>query len=828
MEIRNRTLRSSILLAFAALLLANQILFDLCGGGVAAALARELTQIKQELDTAHRQYMDGVKAGSDATGLYQVYKSLLEEYNAAKAQEPPPEQTVKDPSADDGKLSTFLKSMLAKVNPFSATKTEMSKLEKVLWAIGKAIIPTLAVLLFASMAALPIGWMALGAMAVGGASGGLVNYLFEKRMNQFRPDDKKKSKAEIIRDVTIAGVVDAVMAPINILSAGWAGTMVRGASKQVIMKHALKSGVTYFGGRMVSSTLSGGLKRVWHREVFQDHLKVENMEREVDRILSAHKGPGAPPLSAEEKQVLAGLESEIARLKANDYGWQNLRRDATQALVGAAISGVGGTFLSRLGSGSPLAAKISMKLFKDVKHTDMVANWILSNPTTFATGAANASIQKHFMKTDIEAVERKRDAHPAGSAVHQYYADQVALLEKRRDAIKPLEVGRNAMIDNLLIQSTIVGFTAAKTNVYDLPRERNAKIKENFFKESAEAKEYAAAKARFEELDAQKVGRYQYLKENGNLKGFTAATRDHAEAVKAAREEMLRKEALAANAFETAKKGGSDLYKEIAHRTEVDMKVERRLELARYLGDDEMLEAYKYKARMTPGNETLPAAEIERIARADIGAEYGKKAADMQKQIAKAEEKVREYHELMDQGQEGRGAAGAFAWRKQAAEKSNLDLDQIRAIEYRAGSIPPSTYKTMIVKQRIYEMRANGATNAEVEAASNAIYREADRIVLSAYNDSWMDVVRAEAVANLVKKIPFEDDGRVNLGQKIANIMTRELPKKTQTELINQYRRQLDAEIKANVAPVVKDNIPRLPSDEARHTFLERVKEFFR
>lgn len=826
---RNRTLRSLLLIGFAAILLANQILFDLVGGGISAAFAREIGQVKTELDAAHRQYMDGVKAGADATGLYNAYKALLEEYDLLKSQEAPPEQAVKDPAPGDENLSGFLKRMLEKVNPFTSTKTAMSKLEKVLWAVGKAILPTLAVLLFASMAALPIGWMALGAMAVGGASGGLVNYLFEKRMNQFRPEGSKKSTAEIIRDVSIAGVVDAVMAPINILSAGWAGTMVRGVSQKVLMKYALKSGATYFAGRMVSSSLSGGLKRVWHREVFKDHLKVEHMEREVDRILAAHKAPGAPPLTASERQVLAGLESEIARLKANDYGWQNLRRDAGQALIGATISGFGGAYLSKLGSSSPLAAKISMKLFKDTKHTDMVANWILSNPTTFATGSANAAMQKHYMATDIEALEKKRDAHPAGSPVHQYYADQAAALARQRDAIDPLAVGRNAMVDNLLIQSSIVGFAAVKANAYDLPKQRNELVKKNFYAEDETCRDYAAAKTKYEELSSAQVSRYKYLKEHGNLKGYAEATRDHATAVKAAHEEMLRKEALAANAFETAKKGGTDFYKEIAQRTEVDLKVERRLELARYLGDDDMLEAYKYKARMTPGNEGLPPAEIERIARADISSEYAKKASELQAQIDTAERKVREYHDLMNQGQEGKSGPGQLAWRGQAAEKSNLNMDQIRAIEYQAGSIPPSTYKMMIVKQRIYDLRAQGATNAQVAAASDAIYREADRVVLSSYNNSWMDVLRAEAVANLVKKIPYEDDGRVNLGQKIANILTRELPKKTQNELIGQYRAQLDAEIKANVLPVVKERIPGVSSAGAQETgFLERVKEFFR
>ncbi len=288
---------------------------------------------------------------------------------------------------------------------------------------------------------------------------------------------------------------------------------------------------------------------------------------------------------------------------------------------------------------------------------------------------------------------------------------------------------------------------------------------------------------------------------------------------------MLRKEALAAHAFETAKKGRSDFYQDVLARTETELKVQRRLDLARYLGDDATLEAYKFKVSQTPGNGNLPPAELEAKAREAIRADYQKKADAVGQQILDVERKLENYNALLHKGREDRGLAGLFTWRKEAAEKANVDLNAVRVAELQGGTVAPSTYKMMLVNHRVYTMRANGATNAEIAAASDRIYAETDKIILDTWGD-WLGVVRAEAVSKVVSRIPYEEDGSVNLGQKILNILTREAPKKAQDELVNQYRRQLDDEIKANVLPVVKENLP-LPDTEQRRSLLQRLRGFF-
>lgn len=817
-----RPIRIALLLALSALLLVNPILFDLGGGGIspAFAAAREIGAVKTELDAAFRQYMDGVKAGSpDAAALHQVYKALLEEYNALKAAEPPAPPAPKASFTVDG----FFKNLAAKINPFSSSKTEMSKLEKVLWAVGKALLPTLSVMLFASLAVLPIGWMALGAVLIGGATGGLTNYFYEQRMNKFRGPNDQKSSAEIFRDVMIAGVVDAVMAPLNIVSAGWTGTLIKNASQKMLLKYAVKSGATYFGGRMVSSLAAGGLKSLWYHEILNDDVKVENMEREAQRILSLHSGPGAPPISAEEAQILNSLDGEINKTKANDYNWENLKKDAASALVGAAISGVGGTYLTKLGASSPTCANISMKLFKDTKHVDMVANWMASNPTSFLTGAANAEISKHYLDEDVKELVAKRAAYDAASPVYAYYSGKIAQLEKQRDDINPLAEGAKTMGSNLLLQTGVVGIAALKTNLLDLPNQKKAAIKDGFYADNGDCKSYAEAKKTYEELSAASQTRYQYLKEHGNLVGYTAANRDQLQKLEAARQDMLKKEVLAADAFATAKKTGSDAYQQVTQRVETDLKVQQRLDLARYMGDEATLEAYKYKVSQTPGNERLAPAEIEKLARAEITANYQKRADELAKKLNEAEQKIDKFESIQDQGQAGRGPVSNLAWRRVAAGKTNLEMDEIHAIEYQAGSLAPSTYKSMLVQYQVASMKAGGATDLQIRAASDGIYAQADKVILQAYGDSWFNVVRGEAVANLINRIPFSENGQVNLGEKIANLLTRDVPKKAQEQMINEYRTTLNSEISANVLPVIP-----LGTQESRKGILEKVKDFFK
>ena len=63
---------------------------------------------------------------------------------------------------------------------------EMSKLEEIAWSVGKALLPTLAVMALSAALVCPLGWVVVGAVLAGAATSAIITYAYEKRKNSFR------------------------------------------------------------------------------------------------------------------------------------------------------------------------------------------------------------------------------------------------------------------------------------------------------------------------------------------------------------------------------------------------------------------------------------------------------------------------------------------------------------------------------------------------------------------------------------------------------------------------------------------------------------------
>lgn len=801
--------RKSLALLLGMLLVSNILLVDL-----QPAWARTIQDVKTELDSAHRTYMDGVKSGSDPSGLFSRYESLLKEYNDLKAATPDTAAVT----GSDGRKDSLLTSLWTKVRgifkaPWVDGKKEMSTFEKVLWGVAKAVIPTLAVIAMAGLVALPMTWMIVAAMATGGISGGLVNYFYEKRMNKYRDEDSRKSSMEIFRDVLVSGVTEAVMAPFNLLTMGMTGQLVRHASTKMMLSYGLKSGASYFAGKMLSNAIGGSVRWGFHRGVFKDHLKVTNMEREAERILARHEAPGSPPLTPEEKAILAGLDKEITRLKANDYSMDKFVLEAKTAAVGAVISGAGGTVLSKWAANSNWAAGLSMKIFKDTAHTGMVSQWIMSNPTSFLTGAANAQLNRHFVDEDIARIQAKRDAHTTGSPIWQYYQDKAKTMETQRDNISPFKEGAKAMLSNFAIQSAMVGVAAIKTNAIDLPRQRNAEIQKRFMDQSSEGKRANDAQNRYDQLLKEKPALNEWQK-YGGYKGVLKAREEYFKKLSLAKNEMYSARALADQAFKQAK--GTDMLEQIRQNVDTDNKINRRLDLARYLGDEEYLEAWKYKVRMTPGNERKAPLEIEQMARESIRAEYASQAEKLGQKFEQFQDRYSKYKDIKDSAMaDDKAGVANLAWRKVAQGEKNLTSAELQAIEYQASNIPPSKLKTMWLDWQVAELKAGGATDLQIHQSIDGLAVQADDMVLDMYG-SWRGVLTAEVVAGMAGKIPYEDDGDIRLMDRISKVVTKDIPTKIEQGIINDYKARVNNEIKANILPVVSSGVQKIPGTATR------------
>ncbi|MEW6710538.1 MAG: hypothetical protein AB1403_12005, partial [Candidatus Riflebacteria bacterium] len=266
-------------------------------------------------------------------------------------------------------------------------KKEMSKAEEIAWTIGKALLPTLAVMAFSAAVVCPLAWVVVGAVAVGAGTAGLMTLAYEMRKNSFRSEKEKKTMDKIWREVTIAAAVSGAMAPFNMATAGIAQA-IGPVTAKTIVQTAAKAGAVSFLGSTVSNVTKGAVTNLWYDHYYNYDEREKILKNRI-ATLSAIKNR-----TPQQEADLVSFIKELDTISKEKYTWESFRKDEHKALVSAGISGVLGGAAAKFGAESDWANIASSKLFGSTSQSAMVSNAVISNPFAFATGAAQAGVDK--------------------------------------------------------------------------------------------------------------------------------------------------------------------------------------------------------------------------------------------------------------------------------------------------------------------------------------------------------------------------------------------------------------------------------------------------
>jgi hypothetical protein len=93
------------------------------------------------------------------------------------------------------------------------------------------------------------------------------------------------------------------------------------------------------------------------------------------------------------------------------------------------------------------------------------------------------------------------------------------------------------------------------------------------------------------------------------------------------------------------------------------------------------------------------------------------------------------------------------------------------------------------------------------------------------HGGSWRSVIAAESVAGLVKKIPYDEEGDVDLLEKISIMISKDIPTKIEQAVIKDYQTKVNNEIKNAIIPRIttgSDTIQGETIDKFLETFVDQ------
>ncbi|MEZ7893204.1 MAG: hypothetical protein QMC67_15820 [Candidatus Wallbacteria bacterium] len=814
----------SITIIFSTLLMA-------CGvDSIMAAEKSKDEQIKaaySQMQSAYDTYIkllgegrENSAEGNEAFSNYAKLKAEYESLTGLEVQQSPGEKNAVNPIETAVQASSNIAGKVVNEvtqNVLPGSSKQMSLLEKVAWSIGKSIIPTAAVLAFASLTALPLGAVVLGSIAIGAVSSGFITYLFEKRSNKFR--DTKKTNMEIMRDVSVSAVVDGIMAPFTMATAGLASTFGN-ASAKVIVQNALRGAAIQFAGQSISAGAGGLVKHEWSKNYFHYDQQINQLQNEANKIFLMHSGPDSKPLSAEETKRLQEISQKISDLKAQDYNITDFRRDIERAAVSSAISGVIGTSVSGIAANTKAANLLSVKLFGNTSKAGVIANFVTSNPVSFLQGSSRAVMDKYYLSEDMKKVASERDKFLPNSVPYNYYNQEISRLKSQQEAINPIAKGAEAAVVNFAVQSVSVGVMLGKEKLVDKPRRDNAEIQERYRAQNSEWQKAAEARKKMEDYKAQNqpdpknytdVNKYAKDKVNFNRE----LSKMEANAMKL---EVQASEAQSAAVNQQA-------LSKIKQEYKVEKELDRNLEYSRILGQENYLKVFKAKMKMdNPECANMTDAELTAAAKSEISAQNRIAYENAKKDIDEVNSKLDAYSYAKGQAKSGGSDVNVNnAVREVAEGKREFTADEIKALEIQAAQISPSTYKAKIVNLKVSEMKANGATDAEILKASDKIYAAADQQMLEKYGNSWLGVMRSELIAKQISNIKYDDEGQVNLAQRLTTMLRKDMPQKVESEFVSHYKTQVNTSIKDQLLPVVNNNLQVTDSNDLGSIFINTV-----
>jgi len=664
-------------------------------------------------------------------------------------------------------------------------KKAMSEAEKIAWEVGKALIPALAVMGTAVLlTGAPLVAVVGAVVLVGAATGGLVTWLYEKRLNQTRQEKDRKPDTKILRDVAIAAAVNGVMAPFTMATAGLAAALGPTTLKTVAIA-AAQGALVNLGGATLSNLTRGAVTNLWY-----DH--VENLD-EKEKQLQAHAKAlqARTPRTPEQEEELIAVLGQLDDLRKNRYTLENFKQDQEKALIGAAIGGMLGMGATKLGSTSGWAQQLSVKMFGSPDKAGLVAQAVVSNPFAFLTGSANAQYQKGALDAEMTQVRNLQQKYPAGSAEWEFYGQKLADLQKARDAIDVLAEGTKALGTNLAMQSAVMTSTFFQTRFWDLPHIRKQEIRRRFEAEDTAWLEVGEVKADLDALRARMPVRNEFVDQVAYQKAMTTYQNRLQQAT--FRYEMALSKAMTLELRSTSRQLR---LKEIAAEVDAEMAAQAQLALAKNLGGDKYLEVKKQKAAEDLGPDATPEA-IDAAAAQTIRQEYqdasdalASSLGDMEASLGNARNLANAKARL-DVDANGDPIAvftsptgevlasrplgqPQATWWQRALKKdpktmTAIELDDAARQAYtRAAMIKPSKYRSDFVEMQVSSLKALGLSNAEIQRNLPNIVRQANDAMVQTFGGSWADVVKAETLAAGLERARYTDGRPPTLDEMYA------------------------------------------------------------
>ncbi len=776
-----------------------------------------LTAAYNRYANAYQAYLEASREGADQSVIqqrYQEYQEALGVYRQTaqlpaegKANETVSQDAATSAQAADGSPVVAATSADSSTQTVSGTETakkspmqwfkdmfdkakqkftgtpgkEMPLWEKVLWSVGKALVPSFGVMaVTALLAPLSPVLMIVGGIVAGAALGGAMTYAFEKRMNaKYR--ETPKEDAKIWRDVAVGATVEAVMAPFKLATGGLFG-IVGPTVGSAIYRVAATQAVLSFAGSALSSSAGGAVKHLWAKHIFRYPEKIASNEARIDAILDARMQAGTP-LTQEEVAELDRLQKEIDQMKAEDYGPDDFKKDMKRAAVSSVISGFVGSVVADRAytyDTGRWADRLSVRVFGSVAKGKEISSLFSTMPVNFVSGMAGATLEKHFVSQDIEKIKKQQQEYAPGSAGYQYYDGLIKQLQARREDVNVVGAGVDTMLTSTAVRAGQLTVQALKYNFVDAPMTRKRTIDQQFKENDPEWKKAAA---KYEELKKAEEGGPD-IRRYRNPVNYAKALKEHNAKVEVVRKEWLD-QCLKAQEYEKSA-AAQAIKADMAAAYDRNMKLNQMIELGRLTGGMAHVRAVgELLKEQNPELAKLPDNELQKLAIQSIRDSYGAKYTQCVQKVEKIETTRRQLQDYK-------------------AGRLQLTEAEAKVLEGKVALISPSQYKAALVEAKVYELKNQNVRWDDVKSQMPDILKDAENQMLKEYG-GWGGVLGSEMYANGLAKYQYDPEGGKGL-MAAAQKWFSKAPSMIAKSSIDTYRSEVDSQLTAGLTPSKTDN----------------------
>lgn len=716
-----------------------------------AIYAQEATSTTAS-QTTDRQQSDNTTSPFSVDTQVEIDRSSVDQQQAEEQQVSQVEEVVSEPE-----------------------KKEMGRIEKLAWTIGKALLPTVAVMAFGAAVVCPLAWVVVGSVVIGAATAGITSFAYERRMNHFREEGKKKTADKIWRDVSIAAAVEGALAPFSLLSAGFVKAIGPTTVKSVLTA-AAKVGATQFVGGTISNVARGAVTNLWYDHYYNYDDEEKELKQELKKLNQKNN------LSEEEKNRVAELLKRLDKLESERYTLKNFIDAERKTAVTAAISGILGGGATQIAGNTRWAKIASDKLFHSPKQSGLVARAVVSNPFAFISGSANAVLQKREIDTEISKCRRLQKQYHPDSPAYDYYEDKIAGLHSAKERIDLIKSGTDSMVKNLAVQSAGLTVAVAKARLWELPRARRETIDQKLREKIPEWQRANKIKAKIDAMESSPPKRSEFRSRTDYFKAIFA----HRKEINNLEDQYQAAKVVAVAAEETPE--GQALRTNIEAEVDADIALRRRLDLAKSIGDEAYIEfkAKEIKKRLAAEGKSLSEDEVRQRAIDELRSEYSKAATKDAQELAKMEERLTlrkdieelegkmvtdknggKYVVLVDQQGNERyrrpldQAKTTWLDRFFKKDPATREQGQITAAHRMANAsgamVKPSKYRSVYVDMKVNELKAQGYSNAQINSRMPQIVSQADQAMIGTFGGSWQSAARAEMLAAGLSRAKYKN-----------------------------------------------------------------------